>query len=63
LTTAYSLVDKWNIGGGAAAIAYAYLTIPVAALLLTPVVLPHPGRIAESRRESGWRIPAVSDLT
>jgi drug/metabolite transporter (DMT)-like permease len=62
LTTTYSLVDKWNIASGAPAVAYAYLTIPVAALLLTPAVLRHPGRTIETWRESAPKIPAVSVL-
>lgn len=62
LTTIYSLVDKWNIGDGAPPVPYAYFTIPVAALLLTPVVLRRPRRAMTEWRESGWRIPAVALL-
>lgn len=39
LTAAYSVVDKWNIQDGAPPVWYAYLTIPVAALLLSPLAL------------------------
>lgn len=39
LTAAYSIVDKWNIEAGVPAPWYAYLTIPVAALLLSPFAL------------------------
>jgi drug/metabolite transporter (DMT)-like permease len=39
LTAAYSVVDKWNIDAGAPPVWYAYLTIPVAALLLSPLAL------------------------
>jgi len=62
LTTTYSLVDKWNIGDGAPPLPYAYFTIPVAALLLTPAMLRRPGRGMAQCRESGWRIPVVAVL-
>jgi drug/metabolite transporter (DMT)-like permease len=62
LTTTYSLVDKWNVSAGAPPFAYAYFTIPVAALLLTPVILHRPGRSLAVCREGGWRIPAVALL-
>jgi drug/metabolite transporter (DMT)-like permease len=62
LTTTYSLADKWNIGDGAPPLAYAYFTIPVAALLLTPAMLRRPGRGLAQWRESGWRIPVVALL-
>lgn len=62
LTTSYSLVDKWNIADGAPPLAYAYFTIPVAALLLTPAVLRRPGRALAECRGSGWRIPVVALL-
>jgi len=62
LTTSYSLVDKWNIADGAPPLAYAYFTIPVAALLLTPAVLWRPGRGLAECRGSGWRIPVVALL-
>lgn len=39
MTVTYSLVDKWNMGRGAPPLAYAYLTIPIAVLALTPVAL------------------------
>lgn len=39
LTAAYSIVDKWNIEDGVPPVWYAYFTIPVAALLLSPLAL------------------------
>lgn len=42
LTAAYSLVDKWNMATELPPTWYAYLTIPVAALLLTPAVVTRP---------------------
>jgi uncharacterized membrane protein len=62
LTTTYSLVDKWNIADGAPPLAYAYFTIPVAALLLTPAVLRRPSRVMAECRRSGWRVPVVALL-
>ncbi len=62
LTTTYSLADKWNIDAGAPPLPYAYFTIPVAALLLTPAVLRRPSRAVAEWRQSGWRIPAVALL-
>ena len=62
LTTTYSLADKWNIGDGVPPLPYAYFTIPVAALLLTPAMLRRPRRAVPEWRESGWRIPAVALL-
>ncbi len=62
LTTSYSVVDKWNIADGAPPLAYAYFTIPAAALLLTPAVLRRPGRGLVEWRGSGWRIPVVALL-
>jgi drug/metabolite transporter (DMT)-like permease len=53
-TTLYSLVDAWNIRRGVPPVLYAYLTIPVAALLLTPVVARQPARLVEESR-AGWR--------
>jgi drug/metabolite transporter (DMT)-like permease len=61
LTASYSVVDKWTIDSGVPAAWYAYLTIPVAALLLTPWAWSHPRRTTEwhaSRRA----IVAVSVL-
>ena len=62
LTTAYSLVDKWNIADGAPPPAYAYFTIPVAALLLTPAVLRRPASVTAECRASGWAVPIVALL-
>lgn len=62
LTTTYSLVDKWNIADGAPPLPYAYFTIPVAALFLTPAVLRRPASVTAEWRGSGWRIPIVALL-
>src|SRR5574341_1557251 len=51
MTATYSIVDKWNVRSGMPLLAYAYLTIPVAALLLTPIVRRRPGA---PRRE--WQV-------
>jgi drug/metabolite transporter (DMT)-like permease len=61
LTASYSVVDKWTIDSGVPAAWYAYLTIPVAALLLTPWAWSHPRRHAEWQTNRG-RIAAVSVL-
>ena len=61
LTASYSVVDKWTIDSGVPAAWYAYLTIPVAALLLTPLAWSHPRRHAEWRAHRG-PIVAVSIL-
>ncbi|HEV8471980.1 MAG TPA: DMT family transporter [Methylomirabilota bacterium] len=49
LTASYSVVDKWTMNTGLSPAWYAYFTIPVAALLLTPFVWRHPRRNAEWR--------------
>lgn len=56
ITAAYSIVDKWNIEDGVPPVWYAYLTIPVAALLLSPLALARP----TWRRE--WRLNRVPIL-
>lgn len=56
LTAAYSIVDKWNIEAGVPPVWYAYLTIPVAALLLSPLALAR----GTWRRE--WRLNRVPIL-
>jgi drug/metabolite transporter (DMT)-like permease len=61
LTASYSVVDKWTIDSGVPPAWYAYLTIPVAALLLTPLAWSHPRRNAEWRAHRG-AIVAVSVL-
>jgi drug/metabolite transporter (DMT)-like permease len=61
-TTTYSLVDAWNIRRGVPPLLYAYLTIPVAALLLTPVVARPPAALAAARRAGGLAIVAVGVL-
>jgi drug/metabolite transporter (DMT)-like permease len=62
LTTTYSLVDAWNIRHGVAPLLYAYLTIPVAALLLTPVVARQSAALIEEGRTRGRSILAVGAL-
>ncbi len=62
LTTTYSLVDAWNIRRGVPPLLYAYLTIPIAALLLTPVVGRDLEALHEERRAGGWAIVAVGIL-
>lgn len=62
LTTAYSLVDAWNIRRGVPPLLYAYLTIPVAALLLTPVVGRRPESRSAERRTGGRAIVTVAIL-
>jgi drug/metabolite transporter (DMT)-like permease len=39
MTASYSILDKWSMAHGVPPLLYAYLTIPGAALLLTPLVL------------------------
>ncbi len=53
LTAAYSVTDKWNISTGISPAWYAYLTIPVAALLLTPAVVTRAGWRTEWQRGRG----------
>jgi drug/metabolite transporter (DMT)-like permease len=53
LTAAYSVLDKHNMSTGIAPAWYAYLTIPVAALLLTPLALRRRGWPDEWRRNRG----------
>ena len=62
LTTTYSLVDAWNMRRGVPPLLYAYLTIPVAALLLTPVVARRPAALTEERRTGRGAILAVGAL-
>jgi drug/metabolite transporter (DMT)-like permease len=62
LTTAYSLVDAWNIRRGVPPLLYAYLTIPLAALLLTPVVGRRRTALAAQRRTGAWAIVTVAVL-
>jgi drug/metabolite transporter (DMT)-like permease len=61
LTASYSVVDKWAIDSGVPPAWYAYLTIPIAALLLTPWAWSHPRRYVEWRAHRG-PIVAVSVL-
>lgn len=53
LTAAYSVLDKHNMSAGITPGWYAYLTIPVAALLLTPLALRRPGWRDEWRHNRG----------
>ena len=52
----------FNIADGAPPLPYAYFTIPVAALLLTPAVLRRPASVMAEWRGSGWRVPIVALL-
>jgi drug/metabolite transporter (DMT)-like permease len=56
LTAAYSIIDKWNINDGVPPVWYAYLTIPVAALLLTPAA------IARRSWQREWQLNRVPIL-
>lgn len=62
VTASYSVVDKWNITAGAPPLAYAYLTIPVAALLLTPVVVGRRRALLGEWRANGGVVPVVALL-
>ena len=62
LTTTYSLVDSWNMRRGVSPLLYAYLTIPVAALLLAPVLARRPEAWRAERRGSGRAIVVVAIL-
>jgi drug/metabolite transporter (DMT)-like permease len=62
LTTTYSLVDAWNMRRGVPPLLYAYLTIPVAALLLTPVLARKRTLLIEERRTGGRAILVVGLL-
>jgi drug/metabolite transporter (DMT)-like permease len=60
ITALYSVVDKWSLDSGAPPLWYAYLTIPVAGLLLTPLALRHRGRACAELRTNGGAIAAVA---
>jgi drug/metabolite transporter (DMT)-like permease len=62
LTTVYSILDAWNVRQGVPPLFYAWATIPLAALLLTPWVWRTRGARAAERRAAGARIPAVALL-
>jgi drug/metabolite transporter (DMT)-like permease len=62
LTTVYSIVDAWNVRRGVPPLLYAWATIPVAALLLTPWVRRAPATLAEARRAGWLRITLVAFL-
>jgi len=62
MTTTYSVVDKWNIDAGVPPLLYAYATIPLAALLLTPLAAGRPAVALGEWRTNGWRVPAVALL-
>jgi drug/metabolite transporter (DMT)-like permease len=62
LTTVYSVLDAWNVRQGVPPLFYAWATIPLAALLLTPWVWRlSAARVAEWRA-AGARILAVALL-
>jgi drug/metabolite transporter (DMT)-like permease len=60
ITAVYSVVDKWSLTSGAPAEWYAYLTIPVAGLLLTPLTWRHRTRAFAGLRRHAWAITAVA---
>ncbi len=62
ITATYSVVDKWVMAGGFSPILYAYLTIPVAALLLTPFTLRDRKGVAAEWQSNRLTIPVVSFL-
>ena len=62
LIATYSLVDKWNMGAGLPPLLYAYLTIPVAALLLTPLAVWDRAALWAEWRPQRRAIPAVACL-
>lgn len=53
-TAAYSVVDKWNMASGIPPVWYVYLTVPVAGLLLTPVVLARRAPIGREWAVNRW---------
>jgi drug/metabolite transporter (DMT)-like permease len=59
LTAAYSVLDKSNLATGIDPLWYAYVTIPVAGLLLTPLVVRRRSSLAHEVRASGQEIVAV----
>jgi drug/metabolite transporter (DMT)-like permease len=62
MTTVYSILDAWNVRRGVPSLFYAWATIPVAALLLTPWVWQAPAAWLAEWRAAGVRIPAVAAL-
>jgi drug/metabolite transporter (DMT)-like permease len=62
LTTVYSIVDTWNVRRGVPPLAYAWATIPLAALLLTPWVWRRPAACLAEWRTARVRILAVAVL-
>jgi drug/metabolite transporter (DMT)-like permease len=62
LTTVYSVLDAWNMRRGVPPLLYAWATIPLAALLLTPWMWWRPAMCLAEWRASGLRIPAVALL-
>jgi drug/metabolite transporter (DMT)-like permease len=62
LTTVYSVLDAWNVRQGVPPLFYAWATIPLAALLLTPWVWQMSAARLAARRAAGARILAVALL-
>jgi drug/metabolite transporter (DMT)-like permease len=62
MTTVYSILDAWNVRRGVPPLFYAWATIPVAALLLTPWVWKARAACLAEWRPAGARIPAVAVL-
>lgn len=62
MTAAYSIVDKWGMSHGAPPLLYAYLTIPGAALCLTPIALRRPEAVRAEWQGGRMVIPVVAVL-
>lgn len=62
LTVTYSLVDRWSMVHGIPPLLYAYLTIPAAALLLTPLALRDRKALVGEWRAHRLAIAAVAVL-
>jgi drug/metabolite transporter (DMT)-like permease len=60
ITATYSIIDKSNLATGIDPIWYAYLTIPIAGLLLTPLTVRLRPRIVRELRANGASIVAVA---
>lgn len=61
-TAVYSVLDAWNVRRGLPPVLYAWATIPVALLLLTPLASRVPGALRDARREEGLPIILVAAL-
>jgi drug/metabolite transporter (DMT)-like permease len=61
-TTVYSVLDAWNVRRGLPPVLYAWATIPVALLLLTPLVRRTPAALGEIWRGARLSIVLVAVL-